>query len=166
MPKYKSLINAMIFVAIAYSLYFVLHYFNIGLIKQVTPSMPKGYYLTYRTEDIGRNDDVLFQPNEKTQQFIVGHGWLPKGVPLLKRIVGIQGDRLCIKQQQVVLNNKTIASIKDKDIKGNQLPQFQFCGVIAHNQYFVQGIANDHSFDSRYYGLISGNQIISKAIKL
>ena len=166
MPKYKPLINAMIFVIIAYSLYFVLRYFNISVIKQVTLSMPEGYYLTYSTQDITRDDNVLFKPNERIQQFIVDHGWLPKGVPLLKRIVGIPGDKLCIKQQKVSINNKTIAIITDKDSKGNLLPVFQFCGVIARNQYFVQGIANDHSFDSRYYGLILGNQIISKAIKL
>ena len=166
MPKYKPLINAMMFVIIAYGLYFILRYFDIGVIKQFTPSMPEGYYLTYYTQNITRDDDVLFKPNEHIQQFIVDHGWLPKGVPLLKRIVGIPGDKLCIKQRKVAINNKTIAIIKHKDSQGNPLPVFQFCGVIARNQYFVQGIANDHSFDSRYYGLISSNQIISKAIKL
>ena len=102
----------------------------------------------------------------QTEDYILAREWLPKNIPLLKKIVGVAGDFLCIKQQNVYINKKWIGKVYTTDGKGNALPIFSFCGKIPKDNYFMQGIANPHSFDSRYYGLIDQSQIMSKVVKL
>ncbi len=157
---------ALIALFIMYSLYFLLKHWQVGITYQSTPSMPEGYYLTYKVKSIQRENNVIFMPNQKTEKFIIQHGWLPEGIPLLKRVIGIPGDKLCIKHHMVYINNKRVAVAKLKDNKGEALPIFTYCGEIQPDYYFVQGISSPNSFDSRYYGLIKREQIISKAVKL
>ncbi len=53
----------------------------------------------------------------------------------------------------------------EKDSKGNELPVFNFIGPIPLDSYFMMG-TNPRSFDSRYFGLIHGNEFISKALPI
>ncbi len=164
--RFFALICGIVSVLLMYAIYVLLQYYHVGIIKQLTPSMPEGYYLTYYTNKIERKDDVVFWPNQKTQDLIVKRKWLAKGVPLLKQVVGVPGDQLCIKDHKVYLNTKEIAKIERFDDQHRMLPVFRYCGIIPKAHYFMQGISNPKSFDSRYYGLISKAQITAKAVKL
>lgn len=163
---YRALKYALIFVLVMYVFYFAFKYFHIALVKQPTPSMPEGYYLTYPAFALKNGDNVLFYPDAKTEALIVKRHWLPEHVTLLKKIVGVPGDHLCIKDQKVYINGRLQALVWKHDEKGHPLPVFRYCGKIKQGDYFVEGVADPRSFDSRYYGLVSRQQIISKAVKI
>ncbi|WP_116963301.1 signal peptidase I [Fastidiosibacter lacustris] len=166
MIRFEALYKGLITIVIFYVIYWILYTFHIGFIKQLTPSMPQGWYFTYPVIALDKGDNVVFMPNTQTEDYVVERGWLPTGVPFIKKVVGLPGDFLCIKDQSVYINEKWIASVYIKDDKGRSLPVFRYCAQIPKDQYFMQGVAHSHSFDSRYYGLVSRNQIVSKAIKL
>ena len=164
--KLRPLFSSIVIIVILFGGCGLLKLCRFGFIYQVTHSMPEGVYMTYYPFSIKRNDNVVFVPNAKTEHFIVSRGWLPANVPLLKKVVGVPGDYLCIKDETVYINQVKVATIYQKDRQGNPLPIFNYCGKINQNKYFMQGVANPYSFDSRYYGLVSKKQIISKAVQL
>ncbi|WP_440617200.1 signal peptidase I [Cysteiniphilum sp. 6C5] len=166
MARFSFLYKTLAILAILYALLWLLKVLHIGFIQQLTPSMPEGWYFTYPVADYHKGDNVVFIPNQQTEHYILTRKWLPRNIPLLKKIVGVPGDLLCIKGQNVYINEQWIGKIYQTDGKGNMLPVFQFCGKIPKGRYFMQGVANPHSFDSRYYGLVDKSQIMSKAVKL
>lgn len=166
MARLSFLYKILAVLAIFYALLWLLKALHIGFIQQLTPSMPEGWYFTYPVSDYHKGDNVVFIPNEQTQDYILAREWLPKDIPLLKKIVGVPGDFLCTKAQNVYINEQWIGKVYQTDGKGNALPIFSFCGKIPKDNYFMQGVANPHSFDSRYYGLVNKSQIMSKAVKL
>ena len=166
MAKLSFLYKMLAIVAILYITVLILKYLHIGFIKQVTPSMPEGWYFTYPTDELQKGDNVVFIPNKQTEDYILSRKWLPRNIPLLKKIVGIPGDYLCIKEGATYINEKWVAKIYSQDSNGDALPVFKYCANIPKDQYFMQGIGNPHSFDSRYYGLVRKDQIRSKAVKL
>ena len=149
---------------------FFMKYWHIGLSYQNTESMPEGFYFTYYSNSIKKNDTIIFNPKLSIANMIIkrygAKGFKPKDIFLLKKVVGIPKDFLCIKKNNVWINNKKIAFIKKYDSKGRKLPRFNFCGIIPKNLFFVQGTSSPNSFDSRYFGFIKKTQIFSKAIKL
>ena len=166
MAKLSFLYKILAGLAIFYVVLLLLKLLHIGFVHQLTPSMPEGWYFTYPVSSYYRGDNVVFSPDKQTENYILARKWLPKDIPLLKKIVGIPGDFLCIKQQNVYINGELLGKVYEMDDKGNALPVFSFCGKIAKDEYFMQGVANAHSFDSRYYGLVNKAQIMSKAVKL
>ncbi|WP_162896448.1 signal peptidase I [Cysteiniphilum halobium] len=166
MARLSFLYKMLTILAVVYVLLWLLKTLHIGFIQQLTPSMPEGWYFTYPQLDYHKGDSVVFIPNQQTENYILARKWLPKGIPLLKEIVGVAGDSLCIKNQNVYINGQWIGKVYKTDGQGNILPMFRFCGTIPKDSYFMQGVANPHSFDSRYYGLVNKAQIMSKAVKL
>ncbi|MFZ9035033.1 MAG: signal peptidase I [Francisellaceae bacterium] len=166
MKRYRITVFALFGLLLLFALVKLLDYFAIGISYQGTASMPEGYYLTYPVGAIRRGDVVLFQPDSKLQRYILKRGWLQKPIPLLKEVVGIPGDWLCIEDKVVYINKHKIAIIKTRDNKNRPLAHFHFCGRIPPSNYFLEGISDPDSFDSRYYGLIDKTQILSKAVRL
>lgn len=166
MTRLAFLYKILFSIAVFYLLIWVLKYLHIGFINQLTPSMPEGWYFTYPVRNYVKGDDVVFIPGKVIEDYILARKWLPEHIPLIKKIVGVPGDFLCIRNQMVFVNGQKIAEVSRADNKGNLLPEFKFCAAIPEEQYFMQGVANEHSFDSRYYGLIHKAQMMSKAVKL
>jgi conjugal transfer pilin signal peptidase TrbI len=86
--------------------------------------------------------------------------------PIGKYAVGIQGDLVVQNEQGVFINNQIIAAgfpVADK--LGGDETQFYKSYTIQPNQIFFTGTAN-RSFDSRYWGTASLEQVKGEAIPL
>jgi signal peptidase I len=81
---------------------------------------------------------------------------------LIKRIIGIPGDEINIKDKKVYING---VEFKESYIKGNTFDNgMKFPIIIPHNKYFVMGDNREVSLDSRILGLIDINNIEGKAV--
>jgi signal peptidase I len=84
---------------------------------------------------------------------------------LLKRIVAISGDVVHVTNDGILINSHLLKHSKAYQfIRGvalNPLP-IGYNHKLATNEYFVMG-ESDNSYDSRYFGVIGIDNIVSRA---
>lgn len=127
--------------------------------RSMEPNFQDGEYLltdklSYKIGSPKRGDVIVFAaPPTKEEDFI-------------KRIVGVSGDTVSVKNGRVTIN--------DKELEEGYLPDttLTFGGSIlgegdkitlGENEYFVLGDNRSHSQDSRYFGKIKRGDIVGKA---
>jgi signal peptidase I len=85
---------------------------------------------------------------------------------LIKSAVGVPGDELeTAADGRVLVNGVVVAVAKPYSLKGEKLVWFRFAGRIPPGRYFVCGEHKD-SYDSRYFGLVDGRDVVSVAYPL
>ncbi len=115
--------------------------------------------LTYKFNDPKRFEVVVFHtefiPNGKESEYYI------------KRVIGIPGDRVVIKDGKVILyeNNSEIPTKLEEDyiIKGLKTIYKEPIDILLkENQYYVLGDNRGNSSDSRYFGTVDKSYIIGK----
>lgn len=109
--------------------------------------------ISYRLRAPTRGEVVVLRNPQNSKEFF------------LKRIVGLPGERVKIKDGQVIVFNQN--SPEGAILKENYLP----LGLISRpdvnvnlsaNQYFVMGDNRNSSFDSRFFGPVKENELIGR----
>ena len=75
---------------------------------------------------------------------------------IIKRVIGLPGEEIEYKDNELYINNK---KIKDKYAKG-KTEDFKL--VVPKGKYFVMGDNRNNSVDSRYYGPFKKNKLLGK----
>ena len=160
-----------------------LNFYGYGLTYQYSQSVRPGWYFKKPiNKTIYKGEMVLFNPDKKLDRFIASRGWKKEGVPLLKKVVGVPGDKICLKGNDFLINNNKIAEIKKYDSKHRLLPNYwrdkdvsikyrigfksPGCFLLNKSEYLVLGLHSKDSFDSRYFGPISSKLIKYQAIDI
>ena len=85
---------------------------------------------------------------------------------LIKKVGCAAGDMLTRDGQgRFFCNNAFIGQALVADSLNRPLPQFQFSGIMPENCFFMIG-TNPRSYDSRYFGFISADKIMHKALPI
>lgn len=107
----------------------------------------------YHTRDI-----VLASKLLSLQRYDVVLAKTPDGTPVIKRIIGMPGDKITYKNEHIyvndVLSDESIISPSlelDLNMKGSV--------TLKADEYFVAGDNRDNSSDSRIYGPVTKNNI-------
>jgi type IV secretory pathway protease TraF len=58
--------------------------------------------------------------------------YLPRGVPLLKPILALDGQTVCRVGPLITIDGREMGIARDKDRSGRPLPSWQGCRVIGH----------------------------------
>ncbi len=122
-----------------------------GTIWNLSSSVPRGLYAAMPNEPCRRGSLVSFSPPPGAAAIIYSRDYLPGGAGLIKEIVGLQGDRVCIRVDGFFVNGVRFGGVAQSDSGGRPLVPFRFCGVVASGQAFVATRA-PLSYDSRYFG--------------
>ncbi|OLS36488.1 signal peptidase I [Bacillus sp. MRMR6] len=114
--------------------------------------------LGYQVGDLNRFDVIVFHANEK-EDFV-------------KRIIGLPGDKIEYKNDQLYINGKKyeepFLSIYKQEIVGIKLTEdFSLRektgeNIVPDGKLFVMGDNRLGSWDSRHFGFISVNQVVGK----
>jgi conjugative transfer signal peptidase TraF len=106
---------------------------------------------------------LYLPPPENVEKIVHNRKWLvaKKGY-LLKPIVAVPGDSVCIENSHFYVNNFDFGEVKSQDREGRWLPDYHFCGTVKPGTFFV-GVQAENSFDSRYFGPIKTTQILGVA---
>lgn len=113
-------------------------------------------------------DDVLVQTGKPEAGDIVVFKFPDdERKDFIKRVVGVPGDQIEIRNKQVLINDRpyseNYAVYKDPVILGRELPRDHYGPMIVpEDSYFVMGDNRDHSMDSRYWGFVNLNKIKGK----
>ena len=65
------------------------------LVWNATASAPVGFYTVEPADALDVPELVAVMPPEPLAAFMVGRGYIARGVPLLKRVLGLPGQRVC-----------------------------------------------------------------------
>ena len=139
------------------------YYSGLQVLINLTPSMPKGFYLLKNNKLINKNDIVVFRLPSNIIHKLGHRHWLDYKTPLLKPVTAITGDRVCTTGRRLTINGKNSGKIFNSDYLNNPLPRRHGCIVISSNKLFLVSNYNRNSFDSRYFGAIKRSQIIATA---
>jgi conjugative transfer signal peptidase TraF len=90
-------------------------------------------------------------------------GYLPAGVPLLKRVGAIAPQHACVFDALVWIDGVPVAAVRPADRLGRPLPSWQQCRRLAPGELFLLSATNPASFDSRYFGPVSASAVIGVA---
>lgn len=139
-----------------------------GIYINTTPSLPVGFYKVV-DEPIVNGAYVAFCPPQNEvfdmarDRSYINRGDCPGGYGLLlKRVFAQSGDTVFIDQAGIFVNGKYLpnsAQLKI-DAEGHALPQYQLDQrVLDDSEYLLLSDVNPQSFDARYFGLITRDQI-------
>jgi conjugative transfer signal peptidase TraF len=132
----------------------------------VSDSVPTGLY---RLRPIGRlavTELVAVLPPEPTATFLADGNYLPRNVPLLKRVLALPGQTVCREHLTITVDEIAMGIARERDGRDRPLPVWQGCRVIASRQVFLMNWQSADSLDGRYFGVLPMNAIIGKAAPL
>ena len=136
------------------------------LIWNATASTPIGLYGIRPAGVLHINELVAAMPPEPVASFLTDHGFLPKGVPLLKHVMALPGQTICRIGAAVSIDGNVIGEALARDSRGRTLPVWSGCRTITADEIFLMNRTVPDSLDGRYFGPFPTHSIIGQAIPL
>ena len=136
------------------------------LIWNATASAPIGFYTVEPADVLDVPELVAVMPPEPLAAFMVEHGYVGRGVPLLKRVIGLPGQRVCRTGRAITVDGIEMGEALERDRIGRELPVWQGCRVIAPGEIFLMNWDVRDSLDGRYFGPLPARTVIGKATPL
>jgi len=114
--------------------------------------------LTPRWDDFSRGDVVVFRPPT---------GWDDRGAPFIKRVIGVAGDTVEVRDDGLVhVNGVALAEpylfTNDEGVVGPTTVDGDATWTIPAGQLFVMGDHREQSNDSRAFGPIAVSSVIGR----
>jgi type IV secretory pathway protease TraF len=110
-----------------------------------------------------RGDTVVSWPPATARELATRRGYLPPGVPLVKRVAAAAGDRVCAAGDAIHVNGRLAARRRRADTAGRPLPAWRGCRRLGRGESFLLGTAAG-SFDGRYFGVTTSAAIVGPAV--
>ena len=121
-----------------------------------TRSEPVGFYrlVAHTPEDYRRGMYVVFPVPQNVRELVYGRHWMRNGIPFLKELIGLEGDRICIFRDRLEVNGRTVGPVFAVDSVGLPLPQHPGCFLVPEGSFFAASQYLDKSFDGRFFGAL------------
>ena len=133
------------------------------IVYNPSDSVPRGWYSIGPEDLLHVGDIVLARLPAQVEALAAQRGYLPAGIPLLKRIGAVAPQRVCIDGTSVRIDDVAVAVVMRADGHGRPLSAWQQCRRLAHGELFLLSSTNRASFDSRYFGPIRVSEVIGSA---
>jgi len=151
--------------------YFALLGFTATAIFPVSPkfvwnasaSVPIGLYAIHPAGALQVTELVVVRPPTPLASFLDERRYLPKGVPMLKRILALPGQTVCRTDRTITVDGTAMGQALDHDRSGRALPVWRGCRVVAGDEVFLMNWQSEDSFDGRYFGPLPGSTIVGRA---
>ena len=132
-------------------------------IWNASESVPIGLYRLHPTGRLAVTQLVAVQSPEPLATLLADRRYLPRGIPLLKRVLALPGQTVCRDQLAVMVDKIEMGAARARDSRGRPLPIWQGCHVIADGEVFLMNWRSADSFDGRYFGALPTSAIIGTA---
>jgi conjugative transfer signal peptidase TraF len=134
-------------------------------IWNASASVPVGLYVLNPAVRPHAGDLLAVRPPKPLAAVLDQRRYLPIGVPMLKHVAAVSGQRICRFGRVILIADKHVADALDCDRFGRPLPAWQGCRVIADGEVFLLN-APKASLDGRYFGPVSAHAVIGRATPL
>ncbi|GAN75821.1 S26 family signal peptidase [Acidisphaera rubrifaciens] len=136
------------------------------LIWNVSASVPIGFYAIESAGQLHVTELVAVDPPPELASFLAERRYLPRGVPMLKRILALPGQIVCRAGRTVSVDGIAMGEALDSDSQRRPLPVWQGCQRVPTDSIFLMNRGSAHSFDGRYFGLLPASTIVGRAVPL
>lgn len=97
---------------------------------------------------------------------MVERGYIGQGVPLMKRIAALPGQRVCRTGRNITVDGAPLGDALESDRLGRPLPVWQGCRVVVRGELFLMNWQVRDSLDGRYFGPLPASAVIGRALPL
>jgi len=136
------------------------------LVWNVTHSVPTGLYWIGNHAGLVVGDRVAIEPPPRIRSLLAERGYLPIGVPLLKRVAAVSGQRVCRLGHDITIDGKFVAFALTSDRIGRRLPVWSGCRMLGPGEIFTLNPDQPASFDGRYFGPLPATAVSGRAVPL
>jgi len=133
-------------------------------IWNASASIPIGLYRLRPAENFHVNDLLAVEPLEPLATFFDLNGYLPIGVPMLKRVLALPGQNVCRRGLTISVDDIPVGEARDRDARGRALPKWQGCRVVGDGEIFLMNWQSSDSLDGRYFGTLPASTVIGRAL--
>jgi conjugative transfer signal peptidase TraF len=135
-------------------------------IWNASSSVPIGLYHLQPLKRLSVTELVAVQPPDLLAVFLDLNGYLPIGVPMLKRVLALPGQTVCRRGLTIAVDGIDVGQAQERDGRGRPLPTWNGCLVIADGDVFFMNWQSTDSLDSRYFGPLSASAVIGRAVPM
>ena len=133
------------------------------LIWNASVSVPMGLYTVHPAGTLQVTELVVVRPPDALASFLDERHYLPKGVPMLKRVLALPGQTVCRTDRAIAVDGIAMGDALDRDSRGRPLPVWHGCQRIPVGEVFLMNWQSEDSLDGRYFGLLPVTAIIGRA---
>lgn len=128
-----------------------------------TASVPTGLYTIRGKASRHIGERVAIEPPPELRRLLAERRYLPTGVPLLKRVAAVSGQRICRFAHGITIDGQYVGAARARDRLGRALPAWFGCRTLRTGELFVMNPAAPDSFDGRYFGVLHMADVIGRA---
>jgi conjugative transfer signal peptidase TraF len=139
---------------------------RVFVVYNQTDSVPRGWYRIGSFDNAASlhvGSIVLTRLPPDVAAFAGQRGYLPNGVPILKRVGAVAPQSVCIRKQLVHIDGELLATARTHDGAHRPLQAWLQCRPLAKGELFLLSDTNPASFDSRYFGPIAASDVLGIA---
>jgi conjugative transfer signal peptidase TraF len=129
-------------------------------------SVPIGLYDVRLAHRFVVTDLVVAFPPEPLASFLAEGGYLPRGVPLIKRILALPDHMVCRNDSTITVDGTEVGAARERDRRGRLLPIWNGCRVLRDGEVFLMNWDEPASLDGRYFGPLPTTAIVGRAVPL
>lgn len=134
-----------------------------AVIWNASASAPIGLYSLQADGSVDVTDLVAIVPPPPIAEFMAARGYLPIGVPMMKRVLALPGQIVCRQGLDIIVYSATVGQARERDSAGRKMPVWQGCRTIGDDELFVMNWDVPYSVDGRYFGPLPRASVIGHA---
>ncbi|GAA0308339.1 hypothetical protein GCM10009087_17930 [Sphingomonas oligophenolica] len=136
------------------------------LVWNTSASARVGLYRVAPGAPLARGDMVIARTPRPVRVLAARRRYVPANVPLVKRVAGVRGDRVCAVGTTVTINYRVVAARRARDRLGRPLPWWSGCRKLGKGGLFLLMAESPDSFDGRYFGPTPVGDVVGRATPL
>ena len=136
------------------------------LIWNASASVPVGLYVVRASNPPSLGDLVAVRLPEDLSSWVVERGYVGADTLLLKRVAAVSGMTVCRHDLDITLDGTVVAQAASADQQGRPLPRWSGCVTLGTDDVFLLITDVADSLDGRYFGPLSADTILGRAIPL
>lgn len=134
-----------------------------ALVWNASASSPLGLYSVGPAEGARPGDMVIAWPPDAARELGARRHYLPRNVPLVKRVAAAAGDRVCAVGEAIFVNGRLQTLRRVADPSGRPMPWWSGCARLGAGELFLLTPAVPDAFDGRYFGVTARQQVVGRA---
>lgn len=133
-------------------------------IWNASTSVPIGLYQVRAPKGFSVTELVVVLPPKPIATFLDLNGYLPVGIPMLKRVLAIPGQTVCRPGLTISVDKIAVGEARDRDGRGRPLPKWEGCRAVGEGELFLMNWQSNNSPDGRYFGFLPASAVIGRAL--